>query len=240
MTPHLSTLLGACVGSFLNVCMSRWKNGKQVLYPPSFCPKCHKTIRWYDNIPILSFILLGAKCRSCHKPISWQYPMIELISCVLFLTCALCFRNDPVKLFASFTFVSFMILFFMSDFKWKVLPHPFTNLFILIGLALSWRNFFSTNFNSFSVVCGFMGIGSLMYAFFWFYPRGLGGGDVKMLAGLAVWMGFSNSFFVLLFASVVGFLVVIVLILMKKISRKSTVPFGTFLAVGATAIDRKS
>src|SRR5690349_9087495 len=101
MTP-LSLLLGACVGSFLNVCLIRWKSGGSVISPASSCPRCKKKIHWYDNIPVVSFILLRGRCRSCRKPISWQYPVVELVTALLFMACSLRFQDKIEFLVASF------------------------------------------------------------------------------------------------------------------------------------------
>src|SRR5260370_15450588 len=110
MTPLFSSLLGVCVCSFLNVCLLRWKHRQQIFTPSSFCPQCKKFIRWYDNIPIVSFFLLNGRCRFCNKSISWQYPIVEGITSVLFLVSYWRFSKSLSLLTVSFFFVSFLIL----------------------------------------------------------------------------------------------------------------------------------
>ncbi len=238
MTPLFSTLLGsillgACIGSFLNVCLSRWKNGGNVFFPTSSqCPRCHHSILWYDNLPVVSFILLRAKCRFCNKPISWQYPIVEISTALLF---ALSFYRFPDlhSLINSFFFGSFMILFFVSDIKWKLLPHPFTNFFILTGLFLLSPNPFQHWFFS---IADFLILGFVLYGTTQIIPQGLGGGDIKLGAGLALWLGLPKTFVVLSLAVGLCLLVVIPFLLMKKVTRKSMIPFGPFLAIGSLLI----
>ncbi len=234
MTPLFSTLpgsilLGACVGSFLNVCISRWKSGEQIIFSSSHCPYCCEFIRWYDNIPLLSFILLRAKCRFCNKPISWQYPLVEIITAVLFGLSFYCFRG-LFLVTTSYFFVSFIVLLVVSDLKWKLLPHPFTNLFIFSGLFFSKGYSMVTYLNLFQAVSNFMLLGFLLYGMTQIIPNGLGGGDIKMGAGLTIWLGLSKSLMALLLAFGLGSFMVLPLFLLKRITKKSMIPFGPFLA----------
>jgi leader peptidase (prepilin peptidase) / N-methyltransferase len=236
MTPLFSTLLGVCIGSFLNVCLFRWKKRKQIFFPASFCPHCKKPLFWYDNIPLISFVFLCAKCRFCHKSISWQYPIVEFVTGGLFLISFFDYSNDLYRLVMSFFFVSCMVLLVISDLKWRLLPHPFNNFFILVGLAFSGNGAFLSSANYFKAVSGFFLIGSLMFGINYFYPNGLGGGDIKLAAALIIWFGFTKVVYVLLIAFGVGALVYGILFLLNKVTRKSMVPFGPFLALGAFII----
>lgn len=233
MTPLFSTLLGACIGSFLNVCLSRWKSGGNIFFPPSSqCPHCHKSILWFDNIPVLSFVFLGAKCRFCHRPISWQYPLVEIFTALLFGLSSLYFSGWPLRT-GSFFFVSFMVILVASDLKWKLLPHLFTNLFVVTGLCFSGIGsvFFSAKI--FDAVTGFLLVGFVLYGTTQVIPNGLGGGDIKLGAGLAAWFGLSKSLIVLLFAFGFGTLAVIPFLYFKMISKKSMIPFGPFLGISS-------
>lgn len=237
MTPLFSTLLGACVGSFLNVCLFRWKNRGGIFTPPSFCPHCEKPIHWFDNIPVFSFLLLRGNCRHCHRSISWQYPLVEAATAVLFLASSLSFSEKYFLILGSFVFVGFLVLLVVSDIKWRLLPNIFNNLFILAGVLFRGGNVFLTAPNSFfKAVSGFIIIGSLVFAIFRFFPQGLGGGDIKMIAGLSIWLGVSKAMCVLLFAFGIGSIVVLPFLLRKKITLKSMIPFGPFLALGAMAV----
>jgi prepilin signal peptidase PulO-like enzyme (type II secretory pathway) len=236
ITPLFSIFFGLCIGSFLNVCLFRWKNGGQIFTPPSFCPKCKNEIRWFDNIPLLSFFLLKGHCRFCKESISWQYPLIEAVAGLLFWFSAF---NDSGKLMAqvySFVFVSFLILLVVSDLKWKLLPHPFTNFFAMAGLIFQAidKSFNLAYF--YAVTSGFVLIGVLIFALTQIFPNVLGGGDIKMILALSIWFGVAKSVYILVLAFGIGAIVAVVLLATKKINRKSTMSFGPFLALGAFSI----
>jgi leader peptidase (prepilin peptidase)/N-methyltransferase len=216
-----STLLGACVGSFLNVCLHRWKSGGQIFYPPSYCPKCHKSILWYDNIPIISFVLLKAQCRFCQKPISWQYPLVELLTAFLFGLSPLCFSD--------------LILLTVSDIQWRLLPHPFNNLYILTGAVFCFINVFS-RVDLYVAASNFVLIGFLLFLTTQFIPKGLGGGDIKMGAALAIWLGLSKTLWALAISFGFGLLLMLPLLVMKKVTKKTMIPFGPFLASGSLLV----
>ena len=234
LTPLSSLIFGACCGSFLNVCLFRWKNGGHVLYPPSFCPCCKKNIKWYDNIPVLSFIWLRGKCRSCSHSISFQYPTVEAATAILFCLAAQMFGNDkPLAIVESYFFLSFLVLFVVSDLKWRLLPHVFNNFFILFGL------FFMALESSpklFRGLCDSIIIGSLIFGLVQFFPNSMGGGDIKLMSGLGVWMGFSKTVFIIFLSFGLGALLALFLIAKRKMNRKSMMPFGPFLALGALVV----
>jgi leader peptidase (prepilin peptidase) / N-methyltransferase len=232
MTP-LSLLLGACVGSFLNVCLIRWKSGGSIISPASSCPRCKKAIYWYDNIPVISFFVLRGKCRFCSKSISWQYPLVEALTSFLFLLCAFRFQEKTELLVTSFVFASFLVLMTVSDLKWRLLPHSFNNLFILAGLFFSAVLSPATASFSMAIVGGFVVMGSFLFGLNLFFPEGFGGGDIKMVAGLAIWLGVFKTFCVLIFACFVASMAYWFLMRIKKINDGWKIPFGPYLALGA-------
>jgi leader peptidase (prepilin peptidase) / N-methyltransferase len=236
MTPFFSTLFGACVGSFLNVCLSRWKSGGQILSPPSHCPRCRRFIPWHDNIPILSFLFLRGRCRFCRGRISWQYPLVELLTSGLFLASFFRFSAEPFQLLKSFFFVSFMVLFVTADLKWRVLPHPFNNLFALFGFAFLFGGVFPPGKALFVGASSFVVAGFLVFIPNQIYSKGIGGGDIKLVAGLGIWIGFAKVLMVLLASFGMGALFVLAPLLLGKINRKSTVSFGPFLALASLAL----
>jgi prepilin signal peptidase PulO-like enzyme (type II secretory pathway) len=216
----------------------RWKNGGQVFTPPSICPRCQKRILWFDNIPVLSFLILKGKCRFCRKPISLQYPLVEGATSILFGISSLFFEPDLFLLISSFCFLSFLVLFFVSDLKWRLLPHPFNNLFILSGLFFSfcfWGHQFSFSYLFFSAE-NFLTMGALLFVLTRFIPNGVGGGDVKMVAGLAAWLGLLKTVLVLILASCSGAIIFLILIYKGKINRRSLIPFGPFLSFSALVV----
>ena len=224
---------GLCVGSFLNVCLFRWKSGGQVFTPPSFCPNCKNEIHWFDNIPLLSFLFLKGQCRFCGESISWQYPLIEITTGLFFFLAAITIPETGFIQISSFVFVSFLILLTVSDLKWKLLPHPFTNLFALVGFIFQAIDK-SLNLTSFYIVAsGFVVVGAIIFTLTQIFHEVLGGGDIKMMLALSVWMGVVKSAYVLLLAFGTGAFAALVLLALKKVNRKSTMPFGPFLALGA-------
>jgi len=230
-------LLGACIGSFLNVCLYRWKNGGQVVSPSSFCPHCKKTILWFDNIPIVSFFLLMGKCRSCHRPISWQYPMVEFTTAFLFYLSSVKFLGQNTNLlFSSLVFSTFLILLVASDLKWWMLPHLFNNLFILTGLLFSPKPITDYPSIAFNSAANFVLLFIPFVALTLLFPNGFGGGDVKMVAGLSIWLGFNKSILVLFLSFVAGSFVILPLLILKKISLKTPIRFGPFLGLGSMGV----
>lgn len=236
MTPLFSFFFGLCVGSFLNVCLFRWKSNGNVLSPPSFCPQCKKSIQWFDNIPVLSFALLKGRCRNCNASISLQYPLIELVTGMFFWVSFLRTTDSlPLQLF-SFVFVSFLIVLTVADLKWELLPHPFTNHFILAGLIIQS---FQKNVNLlhfYNLASGFVIVGALVLILTQIFPKVLGGGDIKMVLALSIWLGVLKSIYVLILAFGIGAVVALGLLATHKINRKSTMPFGPFLALASYGI----
>ena len=234
LTPFFAFLWGACVGSFLNVCLFRWKKGFGIVSPASFCPSCGHFIRWFDNIPLVSFAVLKGKCRDCGAPISSQYPAIEISTGILFWMAARPGAR-PLAVIASFAFVSFLVLLVASDLKWRLLPHPFNNLFALCG-------FFPSLFlrpwplDPFQAVSSMVILGAFSVLLGRFFPEGLGGGDINMIAAMGLWFGVTKTLFALVLAFGMGALVGLRLIWAGQATRKSLMPFGPFLALGALLV----
>ncbi len=174
---------------------------------------------------------MGGKCRFCKKNISYQYPLIEAVTAFLFWVSSFVFFSFSVRLvFASYIFVSFLILLMVSDLNWKLLPHVFNDFFIFCGLLV--YGFFS-NTHLFIGVSNFIMVGSVLFGFLQFFPKGLGGGDIKMMAALAIWVGLLKAAFIFVFGCVLASLVFFILKISNKVSWKWKIPFGPFLAFGA-------
>ncbi len=236
MTPLFSFFFGLCVGSFLNVCLFRWNSGGNVVSPPSFCPQCKKSIKWFDNIPVLSFILLKGRCRYCDTSISWQYPLVELATGILFCVSAVLITGPLSFQLFSFVFVSFLIVLTIADLKWKLLPHPFTNLFALAGLIIQLYEKNMDLVHFYTLATGFVLIGALVLVLIQIFPEVLGGGDIKMVLALSIWLGVMKVIYVLILAFGSGAVVALGLLVAHKINRKSTMPFGPFLALASYGI----
>jgi len=227
-------LLGAVVGSFLNVCICRLPEDKSVVSPPSACPRCGKGIRWYDNIPIVSFLLLRARCRSCGEPISWRYPMVEALNGLLTLLLMIKF-GPTLPFLALFLFTSSMVVITFIDLDHQIIPDCISLPGIVAGFVFSfflpWNNWLN------SLTGILLGGGSLLLIA-WGYEKltgkeGMGGGDIKLLAMMGAFLGWRSVPFIIFAASLVGSVIGIATMLIKKSDGKLAIPFGPFLAFGA-------
>lgn len=230
-------LLGLAIGSFLNVVIWRVPRGESVVSPPSACPACDNAIRPRDNVPVAGWLMLKGKCRDCSEPISARYPLVELGTGVLFAVMALRFGLDPVL--PAFLFLAAVgIALALIDIDVKRLPDVLTLpsypvVGVLMGVAAL------TGSDSGDVVRALLG-GAAMFAFYFAlcfaYPAGMGFGDVKLsgVLGLATaWVGWGAWAVGLFGGFLFGGLWGIALILAKRGGRKSKVPFGPFMLVGA-------
>ena len=226
-------LLGLCVGSFLNVCIHRLPLKQSVVHPRSRCPKCGYMLRWYDNMPVLSYAMLRARCRSCGTPISLQYPLIEVITAIVFVAHWYVF-GATVMLPVRLLFGSALIVLFMIDLEHQILPDVITLPGIVIGVALSL-------FLPPGPVESLLGVlvgGGLLWgiAELWYRLRkveAMGFGDVKMLAMVGAWLGIKMVALTFVLSSMMGGLVGVVLIASRRADMATKVPFGTMLAVAA-------
>lgn len=229
-----AALFGAVVGSFLNVCIYRVPLRESIVTPRSFCPSCRKTIPLYDNIPILSYLLLRGACRSCGSRISPVYPVIEvataLISLLLFHKYGLSWKYG-----ISFIFVSALLVVTVIDIRYQIIPDaisiPGIPLAVLASAAVMGRPWLDALLGA--LIGG--GLLFLVAAGYWLFTRreGMGGGDIKLLAMIGGFFGWQSLFFIVLASSVAGALVGLAIILMKKGSLKYAVPFGPFLSLAA-------
>jgi leader peptidase (prepilin peptidase)/N-methyltransferase len=226
-------LFGLCVGSFLNVCIHRLPLKQSVVSPASRCPSCGYELRWYDNIPVLSYVMLRARCRSCSRPISIQYPVIEVVTAIVFL--AHWYAFGPTPLFAArLVFGCALIVLFMIDLEHQILPDVVTLPGIVIGVALS---VFLPPGPIESLIGLLLG-GGLLWAIAeaWFRLRkvdAMGFGDVKMLAMVGAWLGWKMVILTFVLSSMMGGLVGVVLLASRRADMATRVPFGTMLAVAA-------
>ncbi len=233
---------GAVVGSFLNVCISRLPEKKSIVRPGSRCPECGNPIRWYDNIPIISFIILRAKCRNCGCRISWQYPAVELLTAILFV-CLMREFTNLVALFIYLAFVSALIVVTFIDLKHYIIPDEISIPGIFIGLALSLlparltgNQMMTSSFLDSLIGClvggGFLYL-TAVFSLAVLKKEGMGGGDIKLLAMVGAFLGWKLALMTIVVGSVVGAVVGITLILLRLKLRTDYIPFGPYLALGA-------
>jgi leader peptidase (prepilin peptidase)/N-methyltransferase len=232
--PLFALITGMVVGSFLNVCICRMPKGESVVAPPSHCPQCAYRIRWYDNIPLLSYLILRGKCRGCGMRISIQYPLVELLNGLL--TLALFLRFGPTLTFlALFLFCSALVVITFIDLEHQIIPDEISLSGIVIGFISS---FFLQDHSWLNSLLGILlGGGSLLlvaYGYQWLTGKeGMGGGDIKLLAMMGAFLGWKSILFIIFASSLVGSLVGITMMLAQKKDSKLAIPFGPYLAFGA-------
>jgi leader peptidase (prepilin peptidase) / N-methyltransferase len=230
----LAFIFGSLVGSFLNVCIYRMPLDESVVSPPSHCPNCNYKIRWYDNIPLFSYLLLRGKCRGCGTGISLQYPLVELLNGLL--TLALFLRFGPTLAFAVlFVFCSALVVITFIDIEHQIIPDEISLSGIVVGFVCS---FFLPGHGWLNSLLGILlGGGSLLlvaYVYQWLTGKeGMGGGDIKLLAMMGAFLGWKAILFIIFASSLIGSVVGISLMLIQKKDSKLAIPFGPYLAFGA-------
>ena len=221
-------VLGAMVGSFLNVCASRLPKGRSLWMPGSACPACASPIRWYDNIPILSFLLLRGRCRDCKERISWRYPIVETGTALLFALAyfQIGWRSD---LLLALVLLSALIVITAVDLEHQLIPDRITLPGIVAGFAGSvalgrgsWLGFLL------GIILG----GGVFFLIIVLSGGGMGGGDMKLGAMLGAFLGWKLLLLGLFLAAFLGGAVAAALLAAGRKGRKDPLPFGPFLAFG--------
>lgn len=233
-------LFGAIIGSFLNVCIYRIPKEKSIVWPSSFCPKCGKPIKWYDNIPVLSYIILGGKCRACKQPISLQYPLVEAFTALMTVLFVWRWGISPWTAAVLVVVYSFIISS-VIDMQLMIIPDRFSVGLIVFGLAVSFINpYFEGNAlqhflqSLLGAGVGFFGtLGMALLGYALFRKEAMGGGDVKLMGGIGALVGWQGVITTIIFASVIGLVYSLYLMIFKGKKRGDAIPFGPFLSMGA-------
>ncbi len=248
-------LFGLVIGSFLNVCIVRLPRGRSIVNPPSHCPRCKEPIRFYDNIPIISFLLLRGKCRSCGEPISWRYPLVELMNGLLYVWTLRVFGPGG-EAFLVMVLSSALIVITFIDLDHQIIPDIITLPGILAGLTFA--PFFmyplgdTLPFRLGSLLPGsgpyliafinsFIGMiigGVPLLAIGWVWEKlrhveAMGGGDVKLMGMVGSFLGWKGALLTIMLGALSGSVVGVLLIALKRHKMEKVIPFGPFLATGA-------
>ncbi|MBV9660604.1 MAG: prepilin peptidase [Acidimicrobiales bacterium] len=232
-----AALYGLIVGSFLNVVIYRVPAERSIVRPPSSCPGCGQCIRPRDNIPVVSWVLLRGRCRSCGMKVSARYPLVELLTAAAFAAVALRFGASwtlPAEVF----FVAGLIALSFIDFDHLLLPRRVVYwVGGLVGAALLVAAAAQSSWHRFGVgaICAAVEF-LVLFAINWISPRSLGFGDVRLGPVIALalgWLGWRYAFWGFLGANLIGAVVGLSLIAAKRMGRKTLVPFGVFLSIGA-------
>ena len=236
MDYFVAFVLGLIVGSFLNVCIYRIPKGKSVVTPPSSCPSCGGRIKWYDNVPLLSYFLLKGRCRYCGERIPLRYPLVELLTAVLTLGVVWRFGFSLSALYyLLLTYVLVVISFI--DLDTMLVPVKLCYFTMLAGILFSF--FIPEVSLKGSVLGASFGAGLILfiietYAVFT-GKEGMGYGDANIMAVVGAFVGWQKVLLALFIASFVGSLVGISYILLKGKNLKAAIPFGPFLSIGGYA-----
>lgn len=234
LVPCVFFVFGSIIGSFLNVCIYRIPAGLSVVSPPSRCPNCGASIRWFQNIPIFSYLILGGKCGSCGVKISLRYPMVETLTGVLFVLVFFYFSLSLAML-VYLLFVAALVVITFIDLDHQIIPDVISLPGIVVGFlcsfAIPWLTW------SDSLLGILLGGGSLWLVAVLYElltkKEGMGGGDIKLLAMIGAFLGWKAILPIIFFSSLIGSLVGVPLMLVKKADSKLAIPFGPFLALGA-------
>lgn len=251
----VAAALGLAVGSFLNVVILRlpkrlewqWKrDAREILelpdlYDPpppgvviegSHCPQCKHKLAWYENIPLLSWLVLRGKCRSCHTPISIQYPLVELITALLVVASVWRF-GFGWQGFAASVFSCFLVALSGIDFRTRLLPDQLTLTLMWLGLIASLDNLFMPAKPALlGAIAGYMSLWTVWWVFRQLTGKeGMGHGDFKLLAALGAWVGLKGIIPIILLSSVVGAIVGSIWLYSQGRDKATPIPFGPYLAI---------
>lgn len=231
-------ILGLVFGSFLNVVIYRLPRKQSIVFPPSHCPQCQHALAPYDNIPVISFLLLKGRCRYCQKPISWRYPLVELLTALL-LTAVYWQFQLSFSFFNAAAFILILIAVSFIDIDFKIIPNRiiipalvvfaslipvqyFTGLKLLNLLTSRW----------YDPLIGFLIGGGFLYLLAVMWPGGMGGGDIKLAAFMGLFLG-GYTAVALLIGFLLGALGGLAAMFFWGKSRKDQIPFGPYLALGS-------
>ncbi len=251
---------GLIVGSFLNVCIYRIPRGESVVFPRSHCPGCGAAIRPYDNIPLLSYLLLRGRCRSCGQHVSLQYPVVELVTGLLFYACSARWELTSPTLVYS-VFLALLVILVFVDFQHQILPNVVTIPGTIAGILLSplqaegtYRDILTLKITSGLGLDGFEGLrpwlgsaigaaigGGVLLVVDQAYKlvrrrHGLGMGDVKMMAMVGAFLGALPALLTIFAGSFAGSIIGLFLVMFKGKNLQHKLAFGTFLGIGAAAV----
>ncbi|MCM8778587.1 MAG: prepilin peptidase [Candidatus Omnitrophica bacterium] len=239
LSNYLIFIFGSFVGSFLNVCISRLPEGKSIIHPRSHCPHCKKTILWYDNLPLISYFLLGGRCRYCKTKISLRYFVVELLTAGLFLFLYLKYELS-VKFFIYSLLFSNLIIATFIDFKFQIIPDVISVSGMFLGLLLSFvfPTIHGVSSHKLAVMDSLSGL-LLGGGMIWltgvlgkliFKKEAMGFGDVKLMAMLGAFLGWKKIIFTFFLAPFLGLIFGIISLIKTK---SHYIPYGPFLSLAS-------
>jgi len=221
---------GLALGSFLNAWVYRSKSKLSIVTGRSRCTDCHTQLTWYENIPVVSFICLTGKCKSCKEKISIQYPIVEILTAFLFVF-AFWFHNERFVIeLARDWYIIFILLFiFIYDYKYQLvldkITLPASFIILILSIIFGWNSVYSM------IIAVVIGSGFFLFQYIISKGRWVGGGDIRIGLLMGVVLGFPNIIIALFLAYIIGSFVSVIMLLAKKATMKTAVPFGIYLTV---------
>lgn len=224
---------GTCIGSFLNVCIYRIPAGVSIVHPPSRCPHCGAQIRWWQNIPVLSWLFLRGKCSVCTGSISVRYLLVETLTGLLFIKIFTMFEMHPATL-VFWAFAAILVTLTFIDLDHQIIP----DIISLPGIILGFVTVYFSPLNWSNSLLGILLGGGSLWLIAIIYElltknEGMGGGDIKLLAMIGAFLGWKAILPIIFISSCLGTIVGIPIMLRKQASGKLALPFGPFLSVAA-------
>jgi len=227
-------IFGMCIGSFVNVCICRLPESTSIIRPGSRCPKCHIPIKWYDNIPVFSYLWLRGKCRGCRSAISLRYPVVEILSGSFALGVYVTF-GFSIEAMIVFLFICTLLVVTFIDIDHRIIP----DLITLPGIPICFiASLVLGKITPLASLGGILLGGGSLWTVAWGYSlltgkEGMGGGDIKLLAMIGALIGWKGVLFTIFISSAVGTITGIIVMIGSRQRGKLAVPFGPFLSIGA-------
>jgi leader peptidase (prepilin peptidase)/N-methyltransferase len=221
-------LFGLVIGSFVNVVIARLPERKSLWRPGSSCPRCGVAIRWRDNVPVLSFVLLRGRCRACRVRIAWRYPIVEAATAALWVAAALRF-GVSAEFAVAVVLLTALVAVTAIDLSHQIIPDRITIPGIVTGALV---NLFAVRVPWIDALIGIVVGGGIFFVIILVSGGGMGGGDMKLGAMLGAFLGWKVTLVALLAAVTLGGGVAVVLLLTGRVRRRDPIPFGPFLAIG--------
>ncbi|MFA5524057.1 MAG: prepilin peptidase [Tissierellales bacterium] len=229
----LTFIYGSIIGSFLNVCIYRTPREESIAYPASHCPKCNTPLKWYDLIPILSFLFQKGKCRYCGETVSPQYPIVESLNGVLYTIIFHYYGASIDFIFYSFI-VSILIIISVIDYYHQIIPDVLVVFILILSICYKFTTIIlcKAPFNLLDSILGLLIGGGLFLIIALVSKGGMGGGDIKLISALGFILGLKKTLLNILLSFIIGSTLSVLLLMFKKKGKKDAIPFGPFINIG--------